>query len=78
MEMQLSSSESMKLYILHSDSMAFISVHAVLKELAEQRMPDCGCGEALDRSPLPFYNTPRPGRRPLPELFMRFALYQKK
>src|SRR5581483_6711967 len=32
-EMQLDSTESMKNYLLHSDSMAFVSVHSVLKEL---------------------------------------------
>jgi len=32
-EMQLGSTESIKSYLLHSDCFAFISVHAVAKEL---------------------------------------------
>ncbi len=76
-EMQLSSSESMKLYILHSDSMAFISVHAVLKELQskECRIVDVE-GLSIDRH---FHFTTLHGQQEaLPELFMRFALYQRK
>lgn len=73
-EMQLSSSESMKLYILHSDSMAFISVHAVLKELQhkECRIVDVE-GLSIDRH---FYFTTLHGQQEaLPELFMRFAMH---
>jgi DNA-binding transcriptional LysR family regulator len=76
-EMQLSSSESMKLYILHSDSMAFISVHAVLKELQskECRIVDVE-GLVIERH---FHFTTLHGQQEaLPELFMRFALYQRK
>lgn len=76
-EMQLSSSESMKLYLLHSDSMAFISVHAVLKELQskECRIVDVE-GLSIDRH---FHFTTLHGQQEaLPELFMRFALFQKK
>lgn len=32
-EMELNSTESIKLYLLHSDCMAFLSIHAILKEL---------------------------------------------
>ena len=32
-EMQLGSTESMKLYLLNSDAMAFLSIHSILKEL---------------------------------------------
>jgi uncharacterized protein YhfF len=31
--MQLASTESMKLYLLNSDAMAFLSIHSILKEL---------------------------------------------
>lgn len=34
-EMQLSSTESMKSYLLHSDCMAFVSIHSVLNELKQ-------------------------------------------
>lgn len=76
-EMQLSSSESMKLYLLHSDAMAFISVHAVLKELQskECRIVDVD-GLTIERH---FQFTSLHGQQEaLPELFMRFALYQRK
>jgi len=34
-EMQLASTESMKSYLLHSDCMAFVSIHSVLNELKQ-------------------------------------------
>ena len=34
-EMQLSSTESMKSYLLHSDCLAFVSVYSVLNELRQ-------------------------------------------
>jgi LysR family transcriptional regulator, transcriptional activator of the cysJI operon len=76
-EMQLSSSESMKLYLLYSDSMAFISVHAVLKELQskECRIIDVE-GLSIDRH---FHFTSLHGQQEaLPELFMKFALHHRK
>jgi len=74
-EMQLGGSESMKLYMLHSDSMAFISVHAVLKELhnKECRIVDVE-GLNIERY---FYFTVLHGQHEsLPELFMKFAKIQ--
>ncbi|GGB87325.1 LysR substrate-binding domain-containing protein [Dyadobacter sediminis] len=74
-EMQLGGSESMKLYMLHSDSMAFLSVHAVLKELhhKECRIVDVE-GLNIERY---FYFTILHGQHEaLPELFMKFAKIQ--
>lgn len=74
-EMQLGGSESMKLYMLHSDSMAFISVHAVLKELhnKECRIVDVE-GLTIERF---FYFAMLHGQHEaLPELFMKFARIQ--
>jgi DNA-binding transcriptional LysR family regulator len=74
LEMQLGSSESMKLYMLHSDSMAFLSVHAVLKELQgkECRIVDVE-GLNIERF---FYFTILHGQHDaLPELFMKFSRY---
>jgi len=76
-EMQLGSSESMKLYLLHSDSMAFLSIHAVLKELQskECRIIDVE-GLTIERF---FYFTILHGQHDaLPELFMKFARYVAK
>lgn len=72
-EMQLSSTESIKRYLLHSDSMAFISVYAVLKEL--ERRECCiieVAGLDIDRH---FYFIEAQGQTAaLPALFKRFAL----
>ena len=35
-EMELGSTESMKLYLLNSNAMAFLSIHSILKELQEK------------------------------------------
>jgi DNA-binding transcriptional LysR family regulator len=73
-EMQLGSSESMKLYMLHSDSMAFLSVHAVLKELQnkECRIVDV---EGLDIERYFYFTILHGQAEALPELFMKFALH---
>lgn len=76
-EMQLGGSESMKLYVLHSDSMAFLSIHAMLKELQskECRIIDVE-GLTIERY---FYFTILHGQHEaLPELFIKFASYQAK
>ncbi|MCF2488774.1 LysR substrate-binding domain-containing protein [Dyadobacter sp. CY347] len=76
-EMQLGSSESMKLYMLHSDSMALMSVHAVLKELQskECRIVDVE-GLNIDRY---FYFTILHGQHEaLPDLFMKFARFHRE
>jgi LysR family transcriptional regulator, transcriptional activator of the cysJI operon len=71
-EMHLNSSESIKSYLLHSSCMAFISIHAVLKELEhhECRIIDVK-GLAIER---PFYFIEEQGgNNTVAELFMRFA-----
>jgi DNA-binding transcriptional LysR family regulator len=73
-EMQLDSSESMKLYMLHSNCMAFISINAVRKELASKECCIINVkGLDIKRS---FYFIQTQGyAAPLPELFMRFAAH---
>jgi hypothetical protein len=76
--MQLSSAEIIKSYLLHAPCMAFLSVHAVLRELQnnECRIIDVK-GLQIERS---FYFTHLQGQaEPLAELFMKFTfLYQQK
>ena len=71
-EMQLGGSESMKMYILHSNCMAFLSVHAVLKELQNKECYIIDVeGLAIERY---FYFAILQGQpEALPELFIRFA-----
>lgn len=71
-EMQLGSTESMKLYLLHSNAMAFLSIHSILKEL---RNKDCCIidvkGLSIERN---FYFIQLHGQaEALPDLFMKFA-----
>ncbi|PWJ54261.1 DNA-binding transcriptional LysR family regulator [Dyadobacter jejuensis] len=71
-DMQLGSSESMKLYMLHSDSMAFLSVHSVIKELENNECTIVDVtGLTIDR----FFYFALPQGQPdaLPDLFMKFA-----
>ena len=71
-EMQLNSTESIKSYLLHSSCMAFVSIHAVLKELQhhECRIVDVK-GLRIER---PFYIIQSHGATAsLVELFIRFA-----
>jgi DNA-binding transcriptional LysR family regulator len=71
-EMQLNSTESIKSYLMHSPCMAFISIHAVLKELEhhECRIIDVK-GLTIER---PFYFITAQGENnSVAELFMRFA-----
>jgi len=72
-EMYLGSSEAIKSYLLHSTCMAFISRHAVLKEV------DSGCLKIvaikLFSVPRQFFFITHPGPEGgLTALFMRFAL----
>lgn len=71
-EMQLGGSESMKLYMLHSNCMAFLSVHAVLKELQNKECYIVDVeGLNIERY---FYFALLHGQpEALPELFIRFA-----
>lgn len=71
-EMQLGSTESMKRYLLHSDSMAFMSIHSISKELTNK---ECSIvdvkGLHIERY---FYFIQLQGQpTALPELFMKFA-----
>jgi len=71
-EMHLNSTEGIKSYLLHSPCMAFISIHAVLKELEhrECRIIDVK-GLTIER---PFYFIQARGENNTnAELFMRFA-----
>tara|TARA_R110002124_G_scaffold274683_2_gene444682 strand:+ start:41 stop:925 length:885 start_codon:yes stop_codon:yes gene_type:complete len=72
-DMQLGSSESMKLYLLHADSMAFLSIHSVLKELQNK---ECTVVDVLNLEiERFFYFASLQGQADaLPELFMNFAM----
>ena len=71
-EMQLASTESMKLYLLNADCMAFVSIHAVLKELQNKECCIIDVkGLHIERF---FYFIQQHGQAEgLPELFMKFA-----
>jgi DNA-binding transcriptional LysR family regulator len=76
-EMQLDSTELIKAYLLNAPCMAFLSVHAVTKELqnGECVIVDVK-GLAIERN---FYFARLQGEaQALPELFMRFAMHFKK
>ncbi len=71
-EMQLGSTESMKRYLLHSNCMAFLSIHAVSKELQQK---ECCIihvkGLHVERF---FYFIQQHGHaEALPDLFMKFS-----
>jgi DNA-binding transcriptional LysR family regulator len=71
-EMQLGSTESIKSYLLHSNCLAFLSIHSILKELKNN---ECSIidikGLAIER---PFHFIQLHGQpSSLAELFMRFA-----
>jgi DNA-binding transcriptional LysR family regulator len=71
-EMQLGSTEGIKSYVLHSNCLAFLSIHAILKELKnnECRIIDIK-GLTVER---PFHFIQLHGQAsPLAELFIRFA-----
>lgn len=75
MEMQLNSTEVIKSYLLHAPCVAFLSIHAVLKELqnGECIIIDIK-GLTIERS---FFFARLQGEaRALPELFMKFALHR--
>lgn len=76
-EMQLGGTESIKSYLLHSHSFAFLSVQSILKELknSEFRIIDI-LGLSIER---PFYFILPYGQpSSLAEIFMRFAKSYKK
>jgi DNA-binding transcriptional LysR family regulator len=71
-EMELSSTESMKSYLAHSNVMSFLSIHSILSELRknEFRIIDIK-GLNIERY---FYFIQQHGQSDaLPELFMKFA-----
>lgn len=71
-EMQLAGTESIKSYLLHSNCMAFVSIHSILSELQknELRIIDIK-GLNIERY---FYFIQLHGQsEALPELFMKFA-----
>lgn len=76
-EMQLDSTETIKSYLLHAPSMAFVSVHAVRKELERNECVVIDVkGLHIERN---FYFARLQGEmQALPELFMRFALHSVK
>ncbi|MER3465497.1 MAG: LysR family transcriptional regulator [Chitinophagaceae bacterium] len=71
-EMQLGSTESMKLYLLHSNCMAFMSIHSILKELQNK---ECCIIDVKGLSIERYFNFIQLQGQPaaLPELFMKFA-----
>ena len=76
-EMQLNSTEIIKSYLLHAPCMAFLSVHAVLKELQNNECCIIDVkGLSIQRN---FYFARLQGEsQALPELFTKFALHYKK
>lgn len=71
-EMQLGSTESIKSYLLHSDCMAFLSIHSILKELKNKEVTIIDVkGLDIERN---FHFIQSYGEaEALPELFMNFA-----
>lgn len=71
-EMQLGSTESMKLYLLNSNAMAFLSIHSILKELQNKECCIIDVkGLNIERH---FYFIQQHGQvEALPDLFMKFA-----
>jgi len=76
-EMQLNSTEVIKSYLLHAPCMAFLSVHAILKELQNNECTIVDVkGLTIERN---FYFARLQGEaQALPELFMKFALHRQK
>jgi len=76
-EMQLDSTEMIKSYLLHAPCMAFLSVHAVTKELQNNEFVILDVkGLAIERN---FYFARLQGEtQALPELFMRFAMQHRQ
>ena len=75
--MQLNSTELIKACLLHMPCMAFLSVHAIAKELQNKECCIVGVkGLRIERN---FYFAQLQGQsQGLPELFMKFALHYKK
>lgn len=75
-EMQLNSTEMMKSYLLHAPCMAFLSIHAVRKELQNKEYRHLIVkGLQIARN---FYFAKLQGEtQPLPDLFMKFARHNR-
>lgn len=70
--MQLGSTESIKNYLLHSDTLAFLSVYSVQQELTDDRLSIIEVdGLSIDRTFSFVYRQGQPS--PLSKLFMKFA-----
>ena len=71
-EMQFSSSETIKLYMLHSNAMAFLSIHAILKELNNH---ECSIVDVEDLNITRSFHFVHPHGLPVAtaELFMKFV-----
>ena len=76
-EMQLDSTEMIKSYLLHAPCMAFLSVHAVTRELQDNECVIVDVkGLSIERN---FYFARLQGEASgVPELFMRFAMHYGK
>lgn len=74
LEMQLGSTESMKLYLLNSNAMAFLSIYSILKELKNN---ECCIIDVKDLNiERYFYFIQKHGQSDeLSDLFMRFATH---
>lgn len=71
-EMELGSTESMKLYLPNSNAMAFLSIHSILKEIKEKEFFVITIrGLKIERSF--YFIQPHGESGSLPDLFMRFA-----
>ena len=75
-EMQLNSTEVIKSYLLHAPCMAFLSVHAVQKEVQNKeytiiQVKGLGIGRSF------FFAQLQGEAQGLPELFMRYALHYR-
>jgi len=71
-EMQLGSTESIKLYLLNSDTMAFLSIYSIIKELKRNELNIVDINELEIGRNLYFIQKHGEGNS-LPDLFMNFA-----
>lgn len=71
-EMQLGSSESMKLYLLNSNTMAFLSIYSILKELETKQCVIIDV-KGLDIKRSFYFIQPHGDEEALPDVFMKFA-----
>lgn len=74
-EMQLGGTESIKSYLLHSKCLAFLSIHAIVKELRNNEFRIIGISDLTIERPFHFIQL-QGQPNPLSELFMRFAKNQ--